>query len=74
VSKQEELEATGKQRSTIAKLGYLLGINEPIETGFMTMAQAGRQIRHLSDQLKLRKKSKPLTSIFNNEFTRKMRR
>lgn len=56
--KQEELEATGKQRSMIARLGYLLSIDEPIETGFMTMAQAGRQIRHLYWQLRLKSLSK----------------
>lgn len=75
MSKQEELEATGTQRRAIAKFSYLLGINEPLETGFMTMAQAGKQIRHLSNQLKLRriKKGKSVISIFQEEFRRRLR-
>lgn len=54
MSRQEELEATPKQRIAIAKLAQSLGIGSPIEEGYLTMAQAGRQIRHLSAQLKLR--------------------
>ena len=55
MSTQENLPATTKQRSQIAKLGSLLGIGAPIESGIMSMAQAGKQIRHLSAQLRLRK-------------------
>lgn len=55
MSKQEEEPATGKQLSTIARLSQALGIRSPIEEELMSMAQAGRQIRHLSNQLKLKR-------------------
>lgn len=55
MSTQENLPATPKQRQKIARFSQLLDIEAPIETGIMTMAQAGMQIRHLSDQLKLRR-------------------
>jgi len=75
LNSQEELDATSKQRTKIAQLSLVLGIPEALESGPLTMAQAGKQIRHLSDQLKLRrlKKSKPITDIFLKEFRRRIR-
>jgi hypothetical protein len=75
LNSQEELDATSKQRTRIAQLSLALGIPEALESGPLTMAQAGKQIRHLSDQLKLRrlKKSKPITDIFLKEFRRRIR-
>lgn len=71
---QEEQEATSKQRTAIAKLCLSLGIRDSLETGTMTMAQAGKQIRHLSDQLRLRKLRGPkLTTTFSREFRRRLR-
>jgi len=56
---QENEPATSKQRTTIARLGIILGIKEPIAEGTMTMAQAGRQIRHLYYQTKLKRRRNP---------------
>lgn len=55
---QENLPATSSQRTAIAKLCLSLGIEETLEAGPLTMAQAGRQIRHLYDQLRLKSLSK----------------
>lgn len=71
---QEDLLATGRQRSQIAKLGFLLGVESPIESGVMSMAQAGKQIRHLSMQLKLRRRRSPsMVRTFQMEFRRRIR-
>ena len=55
MSTQELEPATAEQRRKIAQLSQALDIKAPIEEGIMSMAQAGRQIRHLADQLKLRR-------------------
>ena len=78
MNSQEELDATSRQRTRIAQLSLALGIPEVLESGPMTMAQAGKQIRHLSDQLKLRRLKKvrrdPSVSLtFGRVYGRKIK-
>ena len=49
------MDATGRQKTVIARLCMALKIKDPLEERGMTQAEAGRLIRELTDRVRIKR-------------------